>query len=55
MKEMENNGGRPVNRLKGYEKRERRKEKHKKTETWYMNDIMFYSVVRSIHTKKYTS
>ena len=43
MKEVENNGGRPVNRLKGYEKSKRRKEKYKKTETWYKNDI--YSTV----------
>ena len=43
MKEVESNGGRPVNRLKGHEENERRKEKARKITNWYKNNM--YSTV----------
>ena len=43
MQEVEKNGGRPINRLKEYQKNERRKEKSRKTKNWYKNDT--YSTV----------
>lgn len=43
MKETERNGGRPVNRLRTFDKWERRKQRIKKKQNWYKNDM--YSTV----------